>query len=78
MSVPAALLPEIPALLIIAEELHFGRAAARLNLSQPRVGQIVKRVEDVLGYNIFDRRPRVRLTEAGELLSAVCGSGFSC
>lgn len=68
MSVPAALLPELPALLVIAEELHFGRAAARLNISQPRVSQIVRRMEDVLGYDIFDRRPRVCLTAAGELL----------
>ena len=68
MSVPAALLPELPALLVVAEELHFGRAAARLNVSQPRVSHIVRRMEDVLGYEIFQRRPRVRLTPAGELL----------
>jgi DNA-binding transcriptional LysR family regulator len=69
MSLPAALLPELPALLVISEELHFGRAAARLNISQPRVSQIVRRIEDVLGYPIFHRRPRVRLTAAGELLT---------
>jgi len=77
MSVPTGFLPELPALLVIAEELHFGRAAARLNISQPRVSQIVKRVEDVLGYPIFDRRPRVRLTEAGELLVKAARNALS-
>jgi DNA-binding transcriptional LysR family regulator len=62
-------LPEIPALLVIAEECHFGRAAERLNVSQSRVSQIVRRVEDIVGYPIFIRRPQVRLTEAGALLS---------
>ena len=77
MSVPAALLPELPALLVIAEELHFGRAAARLNVSQPRVSHIVRRMEDVLGYEIFQRRPRVRLTPAGELLTKAARQALS-
>jgi DNA-binding transcriptional LysR family regulator len=63
------LLPDLPALLVIAEECHFGRAAQRLNVSQPRVSQIVRRVEDIVGYAIFVRRPQVRLTQAGELLT---------
>lgn len=69
MSVPSSLLPELPSLLVIAEESHFGRAAKRLNVSQPRISQIVRRAEDVLGYQIFHRRPQVRLTPAGELLT---------
>jgi len=69
MSVPASLLPELPSLLVIAEECHFGRAAKRLNVSQPRISQIVRRAEDVLGYQIFYRRPQVRLTPAGKLLT---------
>lgn len=69
MSVPPLLLPELPALLVIADECHFGRAAERLNVSQPRISQIVRRVEDIVGYRIFERRPQVRLTPAGELLT---------
>ena len=68
MSLPPLLLPELPALLIIAGECHFGRAAERLNVSQPRVSQVVRRVEDIVGYRIFERRPQVKLTAAGELL----------
>jgi DNA-binding transcriptional LysR family regulator len=69
MSLPASLLPELPALLAIAEECHFGRAAERLNVSQSRVSQLVRRIEDIVGYPIFIRRPQVRLTKAGELLT---------
>ena len=68
MPVTAALLPDLPALLVIADECHFGRAAERLNVSQPRISQVVRRIEDIVGYQIFARRPRVRLTPAGELL----------
>lgn len=69
MYLSPSLLPDLPALLVIAEECHFGRAAQRLNVSQPRVSQIVRRVEDIVGYAIFVRRPQVRLTQAGELLT---------
>jgi DNA-binding transcriptional LysR family regulator len=69
MSIPSSLLPELPVLLVIAEECHFGRAASRLNVSQPRISQVVRRIEDIVGYEIFTRRPQVRLTPAGELLT---------
>lgn len=68
MQLPPSLLPDLPALLVIAEECHFGRAAERLNVSQPRVSQVARRFEDVLGYPVFVRRPSIRLTPAGELL----------
>ena len=67
MTIPTSLLPDLPALLMIAEEAHFGRAAGRLNVSQPRMSQIVRRAEDLVGYQLFVRRPQVRLTAAGEL-----------
>lgn len=68
MALPTPLLPDLPALLVIAEECHFGRAADRLNVSQSRVSQVVRRLEDIVGYPIFVRRPAIRLTPAGELL----------
>lgn len=52
-----------------AEELHFGRAAARLFMSQPPFSQQVKRLEELVGATLFIRTTRtVRLTPAGQVL----------
>ncbi|KAA8888554.1 LysR family transcriptional regulator [Nocardia colli] len=55
--------------LVLAEELHFGRTAQRLYLTQPRVSQTIRALEESIGGRLFDRTSRqVRLTALGERL----------
>lgn len=63
-------LRDIEIFLTLAEELHFGRTATRLHVSQARVSQVIAQLEMQIGGSLFDRSNRrdVRLTPVGTRL----------
>lgn len=67
---------EIEIFLTLAEELHFGRTAQRLLVSQARVSQTIARLERQFGVALFERTSRrVALTPVGAALYADVRAG---
>ncbi|GAA0896926.1 LysR family transcriptional regulator [Streptomyces asiaticus] len=58
---------ELECFLVLSEELHFGRAAERLYVSQSRVSQLLRNLERRIGARLLERTSRrARLTPLGE------------
>ncbi|WIM97892.1 LysR family transcriptional regulator [Actinoplanes oblitus] len=71
-------LRDIEIFLTLAEELHFGRTAERLHVSQARVSQSIKQQERRIGGALFERTSRsVRLTPLGEGLRERLTAGYT-
>ena len=71
-------LAQIEAFLVLAEELHFGRTADRLLVSQPRVSRLVAALEREVGGALFERTSRrVRLTPLGAQLRDGLQPGYA-
>jgi len=71
-------LAQIEAFLVLCQELHFGRAAERLHVSQPRVSRLIASLESEVGAALAERTSRrVALTPLGSRLRDEIAPAYS-
>ncbi|KMM56870.1 LysR family transcriptional regulator [Bacillus glycinifermentans] len=64
--------------MVVAEELHFGKAALRLKMTQPPLSQQIKQLESEIGVTLLKRSKRaVKLTAAGDVFLKQIKEGLS-
>ena len=57
--------------IVLSQELHFGRAAEKLNISQPPLSASLRQLEETLGFSLMERSSKfVRLTPAGTVFAS--------
>jgi LysR family hydrogen peroxide-inducible transcriptional activator len=72
MNISQLSIRDIEYIVAVAEELHFGKAALRLHVSQPTLSEQIKKLESHLELKIFERSKRsVQLTDQGTELIAI-------
>src|SRR5215467_9687640 len=70
MNISWLTLRDLQYLVAIADEEHFGKAAASCNVSQPALSAQIRKIEDVLGVQLFERtNRRVTITPAGQAVA---------
>lgn len=58
---------------VLCDELHFTKAAEKLNISQPTLSHQIKVLEMELGFPLFDRiGKKIAITDAGKILLEQC------
>ena len=68
-AIPEVDLRQLRSFMVVARFLHVGKAAAYLGIAQPPLSQQIRRLEDRVGYRLFERKGRgIALTPVGKAL----------